>query len=118
MNDFQRLQSEKILNCYLEKGGPGSGRRPYSSVSEIEDSDYDVEVDKLQRLRADNILQFRQDLKKVQDEIRRLENQKSKRENPNSTNYSSGNLGSFSREDRSKLKKLKLEENRILDLLE
>lgn len=34
MSNFQKQQSEKILSSYMEKGGPGSGRKknPYNSL--------------------------------------------------------------------------------------
>lgn len=74
MNEFQTSQSLKILSCYFEKGGIGSGRHKEgkSSVQKLEETNFDSHIDHEQRRKADEIMKFKNDVFNLETSINKL----------------------------------------------
>lgn len=83
MNDYQREQSKKILSCYLEKGGRGSGRKKRNSIPELEESNFSPDIENQHRKEADEIFNEEEgekrklyiEVQQLGDKIRKLRKQ-------------------------------------------
>ena len=138
---YKQLQAIKILQCYFEKGEKPIGMWPNgkpkdrsqlkSSTQLLEDGNYSVKVDKIQRNAADKLsvlLDVIEDKKKFIEEWKResgynrikkqLEHREKYKLGEVAYSQGSGNAIKISKEDRIKFKKLEAKLNQFTQHIE